>query len=71
MAGAAAMSRATFALRFKEAAGVPPPTYLLNWPMRWAACEVRQEDTPVAAIAQHVGYTSEGVRDRARQAGGG
>ncbi|MGW5650640.1 AraC family transcriptional regulator [Streptomyces humi] len=83
LARAAAMSRATFALRFKEAAGVPPLTYLLNWRMRLAARELRQEDTPVAVIAQHVGYTSESAfsnafrrtmglsprryRDRARQ----
>ncbi|WP_063733655.1 AraC family transcriptional regulator [Streptomyces sp. RTd22] len=59
LARAAAMSRATFALRFKEAAGVPPLTYLLNWRMRLAARHLRQEQTPVSAIAQQVGYTSE------------
>ncbi|MGI5461143.1 AraC family transcriptional regulator [Streptomyces sp. CA-249302] len=59
LARGAAMSRATFALRFKEAAGVPPLTYLLNWRMRLAARHLRQEQTPVAVIAQQVGYTSE------------
>ncbi|MEU1805756.1 AraC family transcriptional regulator [Streptomyces sp. NPDC019937] len=59
LARAAAMSRATFALRFKEAAGVPPLTYLLNWRMRLAARDLRQEETPVAVVAQQVGYTSE------------
>ncbi|MFJ4081203.1 AraC family transcriptional regulator [Streptomyces iakyrus] len=59
LARAATMSRATFALRFKEAAGVPPLTYLLNWRMRLAARELRQREAPVAAIAAQVGYTSE------------
>lgn len=59
LARAAAMSRATFALRFKEAAGVPPLTYMLNWRMRLAARELRQAETPVGAIAQQIGYTSE------------
>lgn len=59
LARVAAMSRATFALRFKEAAGAPPLTYLLNWRMRLAARHLRQEQAPVAVIAQQVGYTSE------------
>ncbi|WNM34784.1 AraC family transcriptional regulator [Streptomyces sp. Li-HN-5-11] len=59
LARAAAMSRATFALRFKEAAGVAPLAYLLNWRMRLATRYLRQEQTPVGVIAQQVGYTSE------------
>ncbi|MFF7189875.1 AraC family transcriptional regulator [Streptomyces sp. NPDC008222] len=59
LARAAAMSRTTFALRFKEAAGVPPLTYLLNWRMSLAARALREDDTPVGALAQSVGYTSE------------
>ncbi|MFE9097400.1 AraC family transcriptional regulator [Streptomyces sp. NPDC007264] len=59
LARAAAMSRTTFALRFKEAAGVPPLTYLLNWRMGLAARALRVEETPVAALARSVGYTSE------------
>ncbi|MFF4958160.1 AraC family transcriptional regulator [Streptomyces sp. NPDC001222] len=59
LARAAAMSRTTFALRFKEAAGVPPLTYLLNWRMSLAARALREDDTPVASLAQSVGYTSE------------
>ncbi|MEU3980722.1 AraC family transcriptional regulator [Streptomyces sp. NPDC026672] len=59
LARAAAMSRTTFAVRFKEAAGVPPLTYLLNWRMSLAARALRLDDTPVAELARSVGYTSE------------
>ncbi|EPD64170.1 AraC family transcriptional regulator [Streptomyces sp. HGB0020] len=59
LAGAAAMSRTTFAVRFKEAAGVPPLTYLMNWRMSLAARALRQDTVPVASLARSVGYTSE------------
>ncbi|MEV6947977.1 AraC family transcriptional regulator [Streptomyces sp. NPDC051172] len=59
LARAASMSRTTFAVRFKEAAGVPPLTYLLNWRMSLAARALRQDTAPVAALARSVGYTSE------------
>ncbi|WP_405572451.1 AraC family transcriptional regulator [Streptomyces phaeochromogenes] len=59
LARAAAMSRTTFAVRFKEAAGVPPLTYLLNWRMSLAARALRLDTAPVAALARSVGYTSE------------
>ena len=59
LARAAAMSRTTFAVRFKEAAGVPPLTYLLNWRMSLAARALRQDTAPVGALARSVGYTSE------------
>ncbi|MFD6921753.1 AraC family transcriptional regulator [Streptomyces sp. NPDC059944] len=59
LARAATMSRTTFALRFKAAVGVPPLTYLLNWRMSLAARALREGGTPVAALAQQVGYTSE------------
>lgn len=59
LARAAAMSRTTFAVRFREAAGVPPLTYLLNWRMSLAARALRQDAVPVAVLARSVGYTSE------------
>ncbi|MFJ3307104.1 AraC family transcriptional regulator [Streptomyces sp. NPDC086549] len=59
LARAAAMSRTTFAVRFREVAGAPPLTYLLNWRMTLAARALRQDATPVAALARSVGYTSE------------
>ncbi|MFF3693220.1 AraC family transcriptional regulator [Streptomyces sp. NPDC002221] len=59
LARAAAMSRTSFAQRFKEVAGLPPLTYLYVWRMRLARHILRREDTPVAAIAASLGYGSE------------
>ena len=59
LAGACAMSRTTFAVRFKEAAGVAPLSYLSDWRMRLAERALREEDTPVAVLAQTLGYASE------------
>jgi AraC-like DNA-binding protein len=59
LAKSAAMSRTTFALRFKTVTGVPPLTYMLNWRMRIAARALRDDDTPISALALSLGYTSE------------
>lgn len=59
LARAATMSRTSFALHFKQAVGVPPLTYLLNWRMSLAARALRQDGAPVATVARSVGYTSE------------
>ncbi|MFD3523158.1 cupin domain-containing protein [Streptomyces sp. NPDC058653] len=59
LARAAAMSRTSFAQRFKEVAGVPPLAYLCAWRMRLAQHMLWQEDTPVSAIASALGYRSE------------
>lgn len=59
LAKAAAMSRTTFALHFKEAAGVAPLTYLTEWRMRLAERALRAGNASVASVAQSVGYTSE------------
>jgi len=59
LARSVAMSRTTFALRFKTVAGVPPLTYLLNWRMRIAERSLREENTSLSNLAQSLGYTSE------------
>lgn len=59
LAGAAAMSRTTFIVRFKAAVGVPPLTYLLNWRMRLAERALRTENVQVSTLALSLGYTSE------------
>jgi AraC-like DNA-binding protein len=59
LAEAAAMSRTSFALHFKTVAGVAPLTYLLGWRMRLAERALREGNTPVADLAQSLGYTSE------------
>ncbi|WP_405590334.1 AraC family transcriptional regulator [Streptomyces sp. NBC_01190] len=59
LARAAAMSRTTFAERFREAAGVPPLTYLGRWRMLLAQRALRDGDTRVASLAEALGYGSE------------
>ncbi|MFJ9028260.1 AraC family transcriptional regulator [Streptomyces sp. NPDC102274] len=59
LAGAAAMSRTTFASRFRAVAGVPPLTYLHNWRMRLAERALREEDTPISSLALSLGYASD------------
>lgn len=59
LAHAAAMSRTTFAERFRAVAGVPPLTYLLNWRMRLAERALRDDDRPLSALAHSLGYTSD------------
>ncbi|WP_150670179.1 AraC family transcriptional regulator [Pandoraea anhela] len=59
LAAACAMSRTTFALHFKTIAGVAPLTYLTEWRMRLAEKTLREGKTPVATLAQSLGYASE------------
>lgn len=59
LARSVAMSRTTFALRFKTVVGVPPLTYLLNWRMRIAQRCLREDNTPLSSLALSLGYTSE------------
>lgn len=59
LAKACAMSRTTFAFHFRKIAGVAPLTYLTEWRMRLAERALREETTPVAAVARSLGYTSE------------
>ncbi|MEW1698972.1 AraC family transcriptional regulator [Streptomyces sp. NPDC091278] len=59
LARAAAMSRTSFAQRFKKVVGLPPLAYLYAWRMRLAQHILRSKDTPVAAIASSLGYGSE------------
>jgi AraC-like DNA-binding protein len=59
LAKAAGMSRTTFTVHFKTAAGAPPLTYLSNWRMRLATRALREGDTPISVLAQTLGYTSE------------
>jgi AraC-like DNA-binding protein len=59
LARAVGMSRTTFALRFRLAAGVPPLTYLSEWRMRLAKRALHEGNTPVSVLAFSLGYTSE------------
>jgi AraC-like DNA-binding protein len=59
LASAAAMSRSTFATRFRVTAGQPPLAYLTRWRMRLAERALRDGDTTIAALAAQLGYASE------------
>jgi AraC-like DNA-binding protein len=59
LASACAMSRTTFALHFKSAAGIAPLAYLAAWRMQLAERALRNEAMPIAQLARSLGYTSE------------
>jgi AraC-like DNA-binding protein len=59
LARVAAMSRTSFAERFRTVSGVPPLTYLNNWRMQLARHALRDSDTRVGPLAFRLGYTSE------------
>ncbi|APR78632.1 Transcriptional regulator, AraC family protein [Minicystis rosea] len=59
LARAAAMSRASFAARFKAVAGAAPLAYLTQWRMRLARRALRDGDASVLEIARSLGYASE------------
>ncbi|GHF87430.1 AraC family transcriptional regulator [Streptomyces thermodiastaticus] len=59
LARAAAMSRTSFAQRFRTVAGVPPLTYLHRWRMLLAQRALQADDTRVGALADELGYSSE------------
>jgi AraC-like DNA-binding protein len=59
LADVAAMSRSTFALRFKERVGEAPIDYLTRWRMLLAADRLRSSRDGIAVIAPSLGYASE------------
>lgn len=58
LAQEAAMSRTSFAVRFRRVMGMPPLTYLTRWRMHLAERELRSGSS-VAEAAEAIGYTSE------------
>ncbi|PRX96537.1 AraC family transcriptional regulator [Allonocardiopsis opalescens] len=59
LARAAAMSRSSFARRFRAAAGMPPLTYLSRYRMLLAQRALRHSDARVGSLAADLGYASE------------
>jgi AraC-like DNA-binding protein len=59
LAQSAAMSRTSFAERFREVAGLPPLTYLVRWRMALAQRALCDGDVRVGALAADLGYGSE------------
>lgn len=59
LASAAAMSRTSFAVRFKALAGLPPLAYLTQWRMQLARRALRHDPRPLGAWVGELGYASE------------
>ena len=59
LAQAAAMSRTSFAERFRDVAGMPPRAYLNRWRMMLAQRALRDADVSVGSLATELGYASE------------
>ncbi len=58
LAGAALVSRATFARRFAELMGEPPISYLAGWRLCLAADLLQERDDTLDSVARQVGYSS-------------
>ncbi len=58
LARIAGMSRAVFAERFTRTIGMPPMMYLLEWRIALAKDVLRRERTPLAEVAEKIGYQS-------------
>jgi len=54
----AGMSRAVFAERFTRTVGMPPMEYLLEWRIAIAKDVLLRERTPLAEVAEMIGYQS-------------
>jgi AraC-like DNA-binding protein len=59
------LSRSALADRFTRLIGEPPMRYLARWRIQMAAHQMRNSDTPLARIAEQVGYESEAAFNRA------
>ena len=59
LAREAGMSRASFALKFKQAVGQPPMDYLTRWRMLLASDRLAARAEPVGKVALSLGYESE------------
>ncbi len=59
------LSRSALADRFTRLIGEPPMRYLARWRIQVAAHKLRNSDTPLARIAEQVGYDSEAAFNRA------
>jgi AraC-like DNA-binding protein len=65
LAGEAAMSRSAFAARFTELVGEPAMQYVTRWRMHLALERLKEDETPLAELAERLGYQSEAAFSRA------
>ncbi|WP_232323993.1 AraC family transcriptional regulator [Catenuloplanes japonicus] len=54
----AGMSRASFTRRFRDAVGMSPMAYLIDWRMTSAAGLLQESAAPLTAIARRAGYST-------------
>jgi AraC-like DNA-binding protein len=59
LAQIAGLSRSSFALRFKQKAGMPPLTYVARWRILLALGLLRANHSTISTIAQQLGYDSD------------
>ncbi len=59
LAERAGMSRTTFAVKFKDVAGLSPMEYLARWRMMLAGERLTHSSDPISVIALSLGYESE------------
>ncbi len=59
------MSRSALAERFTRIVGIAPMQYLTGWRMQVAANRLRAGNTPIARIAEDIGYETEASFNRA------
>ncbi len=65
LAHEAGASRTALAVRFRELVGEAPMAYLTRWRVTRAANRLRSERTPLARVAEGVGYQSDAVFSKA------
>lgn len=65
LAAEVAMSRSAFAARFTALVGVPAMQYLAQWRMHTALATLKEQNVPVAVLAERLGYQSEASFSRA------
>lgn len=58
LASVVGLSRTAFATRFSAIAGIPPLSYVRQWRMLKATDLLAHSATPLAEIAEHIGYDS-------------
>ncbi len=59
------MSRSAFAARFTELVGEPAMHYVARWRMHVALTLLKDDDAPLADLANRLGYQSEAAFSRA------
>lgn len=65
LSATAAMSRSSFAVRFKQVVGQSPLEYVAQWRMDRAKQRLRESNLPLMDVAQEAGYASQAAFNKA------